>query len=165
MNGLMNLKQIQKKKEIENDGHSEISTRRFSNNYFNTYYMLFLNRNKSYVDRRNGLCIVISSCIYILNKLFFIKYTSGKINCFCRSYLNDIICPFFFLGICQIILRWAEHEINSYRGLLFLGMGAGVVWEYIAPFINPKAVSDPCDLYCYFLGITVYYGVIRWRRR
>ena len=76
----MNLKQIQKKKEIENDGHSEISTRRFSNNYFNTYYMLFLNRNKSYVDRRNGLCIVISSFIYILNKLFFIKYTSGKIN-------------------------------------------------------------------------------------
>lgn len=39
---------------------------------------------------------------------------------------------------------------------MLLIMVAGYIWEYGAPFINAKAVSDAWDLVCYFLGGTVY---------
>lgn len=109
------------------------------------------------VKPENIICIIISLAIYIANKLFLINATSGEVHTFCQCYLNDMVCPLFFLGYSQTMLIWAGYEIVSYKGCLLLGMLGGVVWEYGAPFINPKAVSDPWDLLCYFIGTTTYF--------
>lgn len=95
-------------------------------------------------------------CVYIINKACLIPYTQGQLNYFCRCYLNDLVCPLFFLGYCQILLIWIDHEIKSWWKCMLLIMVAGYIWEYGAPFINAKAVSDAWDLVCYFLGGTVY---------
>lgn len=110
----------------------------------------------------NPIGIVIAAFIYLINKLFLIRHVSGFFGYFCRCHLNDLVCPLFFLGVSQIMLIWAEHEIHSYKFCVLLGMAAGFIWEYFAPLINANAVSDPIDLLCYFVGINIYYlGVKR----
>lgn len=63
------------------------------------------------------------------------------------------------------MLIWAGYEIKSYKYCLALGMTGGFVWEYFAPIINSKAVSDPIDIICYFVGITIYYLVMKYNMR
>ena len=110
---------------------------------------------------RNGICMGVSLLVYITNKQILIKNTTGIIRYFCQCYLNDLVCPLFFLGFCQYILRWLGHEIHSYKNCLFLGMSAGIFWEYITPLINTRSVSDPYDLLCYFVVITVYFLIMK----
>ena len=110
-----------------------------------------------------GIAVAIS--VYGINKTFLIPYTHGKFNYFCRCYLNDLVCPLFFLGYCQILLIWIKCEIKSYWRCMLLIMIAGCIWEYGAPIINTKAVSDIWDLVCYFLGGTVYFLLMKCEQR
>jgi hypothetical protein len=97
--------------------------------------------------------------VFILNNVWLKDITNGTLNMFCRCYLNDLVCPLFFLGYCEVIFIWIKNEIKSYSILLLIGMMAGVIWEYFAPVINSKAISDPFDLLCYFIGINIYYAI------
>ena len=115
--------------------------------------------------RMNILCIGIALIIYCFNKLILINISSGLVGCFFRCYLNDLVCPLFFLGYCQILFLWVGYELFSYKSCLFLGMSAGIVWEYFAPVINTRAVSDSLDLLCYFIGINIYVALIRFDQR
>ena len=103
--------------------------------------------------------MVVAIAIYCLNQMLFKKQFVGVIGYFCNCHLNDLVCPLFFLSYAQIMLIWARHEISTYMGLLILGMAAGFIWEYFAPIINPRAVTDVYDLICYFCGIQIYYAV------
>lgn len=109
----------------------------------------------------NLICIILSLFVYILNNLFLINVTSGWLQNFCQSHLNDLFCPLFLLGFSQILFVWAECEINTYINCVLFGMACGCVWEYFAPLINPNAVSDPWDLLCYFIGINIYYFIYK----
>ncbi len=107
--------------------------------------------------KTNIACMVVAIAIYCLNQMMLKKQFIGAIGYFCKCHLNDLVCPLLFLSYAQIMLIWAGHEIQKYVGLLVLGMSAGFVWEYFAPIINPKAVTDAYDLICYFCGIQIYY--------
>lgn len=115
--------------------------------------------------KTNVICMVVAVSIYCLNQILLKNQFVGAIGYFCKCYLNDLVCPLFFLAYAQIILIWARHEINTYIGLLLLGMSAGFVWEYFAPIINPKAVTDVYDLICYFCGIQIYYFIALVERK
>ena len=107
----------------------------------------------------NVWCIFLSMSLYLINKFYLSEIATGWIGFFCRCFLNDFMCPLFFLSFSQILLIWAEHEITSYWGIIFLGMSGGILWEYVAPLINPRAVSDPLDLVCYFVGANIYFCI------
>ena len=47
---------------------------------------------------------------------------------------------------------------------MLLIMVAGYIWEYGAPFINAKAVSDDWDLVCYFVGGMVYFLFMKYEQ-
>jgi hypothetical protein len=111
--------------------------------------------------KANLLSMTTAIMIYTLNRMLLIPQTVGPIEYFCRCFLNDLVCPLFFLGYCQILLIWIGYEITTYKYCVLLGMAGGLVWEYVAPRINPKAVSDPMDLLFYFIGISVYYLLLR----
>lgn len=107
--------------------------------------------------KANIICLLIAVTVYCLNQILFKNHFAGIIGCFCQCYLNDLICPLFFLSYSQIFLIWAKHEIKAYKKLVVFGMVAGFIWEYFAPIINPKAITDIYDLICYFCGIQIYY--------
>ena len=111
--------------------------------------------------KRNFWCICSALLIYGINRFFLSSYITGPLAPFFRGYLNDLVCPLFFLGVCQILLIWVGHELRFYWHCLLLTMAAGLIWEYGAPLINPRSVSDPLDLLCYFIGCTLYYALLK----
>lgn len=125
------------------------------------YMMLFVNNliNMKNVFTKHIVNMSICLIVFTLNNVWLKDITTGTLNMLCRCYLNDLVCPLFFLGYCQVIFIWIKNEIKSYSILLLIGMMAGVIWEYFAPVINPKSVTDPLDLLCYFLGINIYYAI------
>ena len=122
---------------------------------------LFSKFNFAYKRKCNLCCIAIALLVYVVNKTWLINITAGAAEVFCRSFLNDLVCPLFFLGFANIVFLWAGFELNSYLKCLSVGMVCGMIWEYFAPVINPKATSDPWDLLCYFVGISIYYLLLR----
>lgn len=137
------------------------------------YYLFYMKndnqgntlRNAIWTRKINVIAMGISILLYVFNKCIWIDQTNGFLLIFCQCYLDDLVCPLFFLPYCQILLIWINREIRTYRGCLLLGMSAGLVWEYFAPIINKNAVSDPMDLLCYFVGISVYYILLRTQLR
>lgn len=109
--------------------------------------------------RTNIICMTLAIAIYCFNQLIFKRLFAGGLGYFCKCYLNDLVCPLFFLSYSQMFLIWAEHEIKTYSGLIILGMAAGCVWEFFAPIVNHRAVTDGYDLICYFCGIQIYYFI------
>lgn len=118
--------------------------------------------------KRECCCIVIAAMIYGLNKGILIHHVSGWLWYFCVSHLNDLVCPLFFLGYVQIVLKWVGLDKMSYAFCVLIGMSAGVVWEYFAPIINAKAVTDSLDLIYYFVGINIYSWIskfVNWDKK
>lgn len=109
----------------------------------------------------NPYSIAITAILYVVNKKLLVTYTSGLIHLFCSFYFNDLICPFLFLGISQIMLIWAGCELKSYISIVFLGMAGGIIWEFVGPIINPKSVTDIWDLACYFIGSNGYWFLMK----
>ena len=107
----------------------------------------------------------IALFVYFFNKFVLLSITDGIARYFCQCYLNDLVCPLFFLGCCQIVWRCIGQEIVTYPACLLFGMSGGLVWEYVAPIINSKSVSDPMDLLCYFFGTTLYFLYMWCNRR
>ena len=113
-------------------------------------------RHAIFKRKMNIFCILFAVGVYIVNKTILIPHISGKLGLFCRCYLNDLVCPLFFLGYCEILFIWIECELKSYKEIIILGMSAGVIWEFFAPIINQKAVTDYYDLLAYFVGSLVF---------
>ena len=115
------------------------------------------------VDKRkiNYYSMLVVAVIYILNKEYFALHTEGWIRYFCKCYLNDLICPFFVFGFSQILLIWAGYEIRKFKYYISISVLMGIIWEYFAPIINPKSVTDVHDIFCYMLGTFFYY--VLWK--
>ena len=109
--------------------------------------------------KANPLCMMITIILYLMNQLVFKECFTGLVGYFCNCFYNDLICQLFFLPYVQIFLIWAEREIKGYIGFLTVGMTAGIIWEFFAPLINAKAVTDMYDLICYLVGVHIYYVI------
>lgn len=98
--------------------------------------------------------------LYIVNKVIFIPNTTGIVAVFFQGYFNDLICPLFYLSYCQVWFIWIGHELETLGSIIVCGMLGGLIWEFVAPVINPKSVCDFYDLLCYFVGTLIYYFVV-----
>lgn len=123
----------------------------------NQYFARFWDSIWKY--KANPLCMMITIVLYFMNQMVFKKCLTGAVGYFCNCFFNDLICQLFFLSYVQIFLIWAEREIKSYIGFLTVGMSAGLIWEFFAPLINTKAVTDIYDLICYLVGVHIYYVI------
>ena len=123
----------------------------------NQYFVRFLDSIWKY--KANPLCMMITIVLYLMNQMVFKKCFTGTVGYFCNCFFNDLICQLFFLPYVQTFLIWAKREIKSYIGFLAFGMTAGLIWEFFAPLINAKAVTDIYDLICYLIGVHIYYVI------
>lgn len=111
--------------------------------------------------KTNLLCICISVGVYIANNYLIKNITQGFFRYICVNYLNDFMCPLFFLGVSEILLIYADVEIQSLGGILMIICAAGFVWEIIGPIININSVGDCIDFVCYIIGGIVYYSILK----
>ena len=118
--------------------------------------------NKRFI---NVVLLFGSSLIYICNRLFFQKLARGSLLLFCKCYLNDLLFPLWYLSIANILLITADFELKSFTPVFAVGLLTGLFWEYVAPLLNPKSVSDPVDLMCYLAGTVLYYSIYKMYSR
>lgn len=116
--------------------------------------MRWLKKNKF-----DMICCKVSIFIFCLNKGFLIKNYKGDIGYFFKCYLNDLMAPLFVLAISSMLLRWAGYETVKFWIIMIIGMFAAVIWEFVIPFVKMNSVMDVFDLFCYFVGTIVYYGI------
>ncbi|MFD2706616.1 hypothetical protein [Salibacterium lacus] len=81
-----------------------------------------------------------------------------------QFYANDALAGWFMIAVLQIlagISRYRPHQL-IYNGAFQIAVtaGAGLFWEYAAPFYVPGSTSDPLDLAAYLGGAGVYRLVI-----
>ena len=108
------------------------------------------------------VCIVVAFVVYFFNRFVLKSATTGNVKYFCKNHLNDLVCPLFFLGISQIVLKLIHIRLEKLISILSLTIAGAFVWEVIGPWLNPQSVGDPIDVLCYVAGGLVYYFLNRF---
>lgn len=109
----------------------------------------------------NLILIIMVLCLYLLNNKYLKPCTEGIIQQFFICYFNDLICPLLFISYSNMLLISINKEIKRFKWIMFFGFCSGLVWEFIAPLLNPMSVTDIVDLLFYTLGAFFYWGIIK----
>lgn len=109
----------------------------------------------------NLISMVTVSILYVLNNKVVKPNTTGLSHVFFVSFFNDLICPLWFLAYVNLLMITNDKEILELKKLLLICLGAGLVWEFVAPFLKKGSVTDPWDLVCYAIGTIVYWIILK----
>lgn len=126
-------------------------------------FCLLLKRiHQSLTEKPIHLFLIIGVLfLYCLNNVLLKRISSGALHYFLVCHLNDILCPVFFFSYSNMLLRMVGRELKTLRQILLFGALVGFGWEFIAPLVNPRSVSDYYDLLCYLLGSGIYYFTVK----
>ena len=110
--------------------------------------------------RRDIFCCAAAALLYLGNRLVFIHSDLAAVRYFCRCFFNDLLCPLFFLPICDMLLACIDRPFRRARTVFFFTLCASLLWELAGPLINPRSVFDPLDFLCYFAGAAFYWRCV-----
>ena len=113
------------------------------------------------VARANLINLVNMSLIgglYFVNNRWFKHISVGAVQYFFICYFNDILAPIFLLSYSNILLYVKGLRINQYTHIIAFCVAVGLLWEFLAPLLNPASVSDWLDIVCYVIGGSIYWG-------
>lgn len=100
--------------------------------------------------------------LYWLNRLVLREVTSGGLQWFLTCYFNDILVGPVLLALTSLLLLAARcSPLRRWWPMALILLGAGVVWECLAPLWKPGAVFDWWDFAAYQAGGLLYWAVTR----
>ena len=103
--------------------------------------------------KRNITIIIICGGLYWINRLWLAKAVGGDLQWFLQCYFGDILAGLFLPAIASILLLLAGRSaLQHWFPTVLLLLGAGLVWECLAPLWKPGAVFDWWDFAAYQLG-------------
>ena len=108
----------------------------------------------------NGYVIAVTAVLYCLNRFYLKSHTSGWINYLLRCHFNDFLCGSLFTAYSNVFLNTRKVMLNKLPHILAYCFFAGLVWEFVAPYVRKDAVSDWIDVLCYVLGGLAYWSVL-----
>lgn len=106
------------------------------------------------------IIIILAVCggLYWLNRLWLSEITGGGLHWFLTCYFSDILAGLVLPAVVGLILLAAKWPaIRSWWPTALLMLGAGLVWECLAPLWKPGAVFDWWDFAAYQLGGLLYF--------
>ena len=108
----------------------------------------------------NTLLIIVSLSIYIANYFFKKELISYNFP-FIRNHLNDLLAAIVVMSYSGILLNFQNRNSIISPALTFgICSFCGIIWEYVAPFLNPTSVSDYIDILCYYCSGFIYCSII-----
>ena len=107
------------------------------------------------------ICVI--AALYILNNSVFKQITTGFLREFFICYFNDLMAPMFILAYTNILLRTKGKRLCNINHILPFCLCMGCIWEFLAPIIKQGSVTDPCDIFAYMLGGSMYWIIERKR--
>lgn len=109
----------------------------------------------------NGYVIIITIILYCLNRFYFKAHTDGWINYILKCHFNDFLCGALFTAYSNVFLNTRKMMLNKLPHILAFCFCAGLVWEFIAPYLRRYSTPDWIDVLCYMLGGFVYWLLLR----
>ena len=105
----------------------------------------------------NGYVIVVTAVLYCANRFYFKAHTSGWLNYLLRCHFNDFLCGALFTAYSNVFLNTRKVMLSKLPHILAFCFCAGLVWEFVAPYIRRYSTPDWIDILCYVLGGFVYW--------
>ena len=107
--------------------------------------------------KRNIITVILGGGLYWLNRLWLSGITGGALQWFLRGYFSDILAGLILPAVVSILLLLVGRPpLRHWRPIALLLLGAGLVWECLAPLWKSGAVFDWWDFPAYQLGGLVY---------
>lgn len=107
--------------------------------------------------KRNIIILVLCGGLYWFNRLWLTGVTSGVLQWFLICYFNDILAGLVLPAVASILLLLAGRPaLRRWWPTALLLLGAGLIWECIAPLWKEGAVFDWWDFAAYQLGGLLY---------
>ena len=100
--------------------------------------------------------------IFFINENILKEATTSSFNFFCNCYLNDLFAGPILLSYTNILLGMRDKRLKNLPLTLLYCFAAGLVWEYVAPFVKPQSVPDIWDIICYLTGGFAYWIIYRY---
>ena len=108
--------------------------------------------------KKNLFILVTCAGLYWICRLWLRYVTTGALQWFLVCYFSDILAGLVLPSIVGLILFAAKlPPIGKWRHIALILLGAGLVWECLAPLWKPGAVFDWWDFLAYQLGGLLYY--------
>lgn len=109
----------------------------------------------------NGYLILITTALYCLNRFYFKFHTSGWLNYLLRCHFNDCLCGILFTAYSNVFFNTRKMMLTKLPHILAFCFCAGLVWEFVAPFLRNDSTPDWLDIICYMLGGMVYWLLLQ----
>ena len=110
--------------------------------------------------KRNVTILVVCGGLYWLNRLWLTGVTSDGLRWFLICYFSDLLAGLILPTVASIFLLLAGRPpLRKWWPAALLLLGAGLVWECLAPLWKPGAVFDWWDFAAYQLGGLLYHLV------
>ena len=112
--------------------------------------------------RQNLSILSVAMVLYGINRWSdFFSLLPGLEQLF-RYHFNDFLGAIVFAAYVNLLCLFHKvRPLNKYRSLLLLGILCSLFWEGLAPLILPYSTRDWLDCAAYFLGMTVYWLLLR----
>lgn len=108
--------------------------------------------------KRNITIIIVCGGLYWISRLWLAEAAGGGLQWFLRCYFGDILAGLILPSITNILLLLAGRSLlRRWWPTALLLLGAGLVWECLAPLWKPGAVFDWWDFAAYQLGGVLYH--------
>ena len=115
--------------------------------------------------KRNIGIIAVCGGLYWLSRLVLRRVTSGGLQWFLVCYFNDILAGLVLLSVTGLLLIAAKHPpLRRWWPMALILLGAGAVWECLAPLWKPGAVFDWWDFAAYQAGGLLYRLIAEQKR-
>lgn len=107
----------------------------------------------------NALNVLIVTILYAINRFFLKSAFTDELNIFFNHYFNDLLVPIVLLSLIDFLLfnKTNRRALSLIKiSTIFL---SAIFWEFITPLYLSRSVSDIYDLFMYFIGTIIYFGV------
>ena len=104
-------------------------------------------------------CLVfLVGVLYASTKLFLQSADLPQVfKAFLSNHFTDILAPIALFGISNAVFSLLNFRVVRLLPTLTLCAIAGFAWEFIAPLIVPRSITDPFDLLSYMIGGLLYW--------
>jgi len=109
----------------------------------------------------NGYVIIVTAVLYCLNRFYLKDHTYGWVNYLLKCHFNDFLCGALFTAYSNVFLNLQKKMLNKLPHILAFCFSAGLVWEFVAPFLRKNSTPDWIDILCYMMGGFVYWILLK----
>lgn len=105
----------------------------------------------------NIFLVIIIMLFYSLNRFYLKNLFDGWFGYILKCHFNDFLCGILFIAYSNIFLLTRNKSITKLPIIIPYTFSAGLVWEFVAPYLRQDSTSDWIDVGCYILGGITYW--------